>query len=53
MKRCSWCQFDDVPDEENQHPDEEIGGRDFVTGAWICNNCKLVALEQEEISAII
>lgn len=39
-KQCYWCKLAEIPDEENQHPPNEVGAYDYETGKWICDDCK-------------
>ena len=39
MKQCKWCEHADIPNNENQHVDDETGAID-VNGDWICDDCR-------------
>ena len=51
MKKCYWCEIAELTDEENQHPDEEVGGIDCETGKWICDDCCDVAEQCVHLTA--
>lgn len=39
MSKCAWCEYAEVPKEENVHDDDEIGSVDSE-GDWICDECR-------------